>query len=964
MPQSNRVAKPNGGEPPRRRVGGMALVLGVGALLLIGLPILAGLHVDYRWFLSLGLGSVFTTMLTARLALGVAVGSVLGIALYGNARLALRASEGLVSFQQVRELNAMPRIDLSGLLARAAGPVALVVGVMSGAAASSGWETWLQWVHASRFGVVDPIFGRDVGFYVFALPALEAAATLALWLVGLSLIASVAVYVLRGAIGFDLGRLSIHSRARTHLGVLGALLFLVFAFDAWLEMPGLLYSKLGPVSGASYADVHARLPALRVKVAIATVAAALVAISITRRRLVLVSLAALLYFGTEFLGVRLYSEAVHRFSVLPNEAVKEEEFITHNIAATREAYGLEHVVERDLSGELSLSRADMDSNRATLDNVRLWDHQPLLDTFAQIQEIRTYYEFASVDNDRYVIDGELRQTMLSPRELASESLPNRTWINEHFTFTHGYGATLGPVNEATRTGLPVLYTQDIPPVSSISEVKITRPGIYFGELSSDYVFVSTDTKEFDHPSGDKNVYRAYEGKAGVRLNSALNRALMAIRLGTLKLMLSEDISSESRVLLYRNIQERTRQIAPFLTFDRDPYMVVRDDGTLIWIQDAYTTSHRYPYSEPSGTGLNYIRNSVKIVIDAYDGTVDFYIADAKDPILKTWRRAFPKLFRPMRTMPADIQRHLRYPDDLFRVQTEIFSVYHMNQAELVYNREDQWEVPAITQGDNATRMEPYYTVMRLPEEKSAEFILMIPFTPKRKANLAAWMVARNDGKHRGELVVYRFPKDRLVFGPQQVMNRINQDAEISRQISLWDQRGSQAIFGTLLVIPIEKSLIYVSPLYLRSEGGQIPELKRVIVVYENRIAMEKTLDEAVATIFGKSAAERVETEAERASADSSQPASAPVAAQKERMSQNLGARAKQLYDDAVAAQRKGDWAAYGEALEELGDVLKNLARTAAQPSGKAQPSENVQPSQGKARSSEKSESRTKAPVTQ
>ena len=561
--------------------------------------------------------------------------------------------------------------------------------------------------------------------------------------------------------------------------------------------------------------------------------------------------------------------------------------------------------------------------------MRLWDHQPLLDTFAQIQEIRTYYDFASVDNDRYMIDGQLRQTMLSPRELSTSSLPNRTWINERFVFTHGYGLTLGPVNETTDEGLPVLMVQDIPPISNTPSIKVTQPSIYFGELVSDHVFVRTRDKEFHYPSGDGNVETEYDGEDGVRFDSGLARLAIAIRLGTLKLLLSNDIDTDSRVLMYRNISERVRKVTPFLAFDGDPYMVVREDGTLVWICDAYTVSNRYPYAEPVPTGVNYIRNSVKVVVDAYQGTVTPYAVDDKDPILAAWRKVFPNTFRPLSEMPADLRAHLRYPEQIFAMQAEMFTTYHMAEAQLLYNREDQWEVPTISAQESKQKMSPYYTVMKLPGENEAEFILMLPFSPKRKDNLAAWMVARSDGEHLGELVVYTFPKDRLVFGPQQVINRINQDAEISRQISLWDQRGSQALFGTLLVVPIEESLIYVRPLYLRSEGGKIPELKRVVVAYEKQIAMEPSLREAINAIFGAApaaashaaAASNVQG-AEHEQAVGEPPASsdaAPVAT-----GGSVQVQALQHFERAIAAQRAGDWAAYGRELDAVEALLRQM----------------------------------------
>jgi uncharacterized protein len=921
----------------RRRFIGVLVAAGLALLLLMGLPGLANLYTELRWFQSLDLGQVFTTILWTRVLLGVSVGVLVILLLETNLQVALRLTERLPSLQ-VADPSGTSRVDIGKMAPRVLRPATWVVGVLTGSVASQAWDTWLRFTHATDFGKRDPIFGSDVSFYVFELPLHEAARSLAWWVVVLCLVFAAATHVARGGLVYDGRTLHAHRRSRLHLSALVMGVFALLAYDTWIDMRQLLYSTTGPVSGASYSDVHARLPAMRVLLATAGLGVVLTAVSMSRQRLTLLAAGAVLYVAVSLLGVRGYPALVQRFSVLPNEAEKEAPFIRHNIDASRSGYGLEDVEERDLKGgRLQLTMEDIDNNRATVENIRLWDHRPLLDTFAQIQEIRTYYDFTSVDNDRYVIDGELRQTMLSPRELSAENLPSRTWINEHFTFTHGFGLTLGPVNQATKEGLPVLYIQDIPPVSTKEELEVTQPAIYFGELSNDHVFVGTGAREFHYPSGDENVYASYEGKAGVVLDSTWMRVALAMRLGSMKVLLSEEIRPDSRVLLHRDIRDRVRTLAPFLTYDRDPYMVIRDDGRLAWVQDAYTTTGRYPYSEPARPGVNYIRNSVKVVIDAYEGDVQFYVADADDPLLGVWRRAFPGMFRPLADMDADLRAHLRHPEDLFRVQTEMFTTYQMNDPELVYNREDQWEIPTITRADSTQRMEPYYTVMRLPGETEAEFILMLPFTPKRKHNLSAWMVARTDGERMGELVVYRFPRDRLVFGPRQVMNRISQDAEISRQISLWDQRGSQAILGTLLVIPIERSLIYVVPLYLRSAGGTIPELKRVIVAHGNRIAMETTLDRALETLF-RGTAPQVEVpvdfdpddpdaaapmEVVDADPDDT-PDAAAAAPEPSPEAQDLAQRARQRFDEAGEALRRGDWAGYGAKMDEVKALLQRM----------------------------------------
>jgi len=604
--------------------------------------------------------------------------------------------------------------------------------------------------------------------------------------------------------------------------------------------------------------------------------------------------------------------------VAPNELVKETPFIKNNIAATRKAYGLDKIEEREITADKPLTSSDIAANSLTVKNVRLWDREQLLSTFSQIQEIRTYYEFISVDNDRYMINDEIRQIMLSPRELASESLPNKSWINEKLSFTHGYGLAAGPVNLVTAKGLPVLFVKDLPPKSEFEQLNINRPEIYYGEKTNDYVIVNTKSKEFDYPKGDENVYTTYQGKGGVKIDSFLKRLFFAIKFSSLKLFLSNDVTSKSRILYYRNIKERVEKIVPFLTLDRDPYAVVADDK-IYWIYDAYTKTNNYPYSQPlslNGGSVNYIRNSVKIIIDTYDGSIFFYQSDTDDPIIRTYAKIFPNLFQPMNKIPKSLVSHLRYPEDIFSLQTAIYTTYHMDNPQIFYNKEDQWEIPTISEDqkqetiDAVQQMGPRHIIMKLPGEKKEEYILMLPFTPRNKDNLSAWMVARNDGDSYGKLIVYRFPKQKLIFGPKQVIGRINQDTEVSRQISLWDQRGSQVIQGPLLVIPIEESLIYVRPLYLKADAGKIPELKRVIVAYENKIAMEETLETALSKIFGTAQTPSVPDEINKPVVSTGQ------------QTNDLFKQAQELYDEAISSQKEGNWALYGDAIKKLGEILK------------------------------------------
>jgi uncharacterized membrane protein (UPF0182 family) len=884
------------------------------AVLVLVVPTLVRLAAEWPWFTSLGYGRVFTTRLVAGGLLGLGVGAVAFAFLYANLRFAQR---GVVPNPLVVQLNtAAPPVDVTRLARRLALPAALGLALLFAIGASAGWLRVLQFLHRTPFGATDPVFGRDLAYYVFTVPLVGAALGLVSTLTLLALVATVALYVLRRDVVAFQRNVTVEPSARLHLAGLIALLFLVAAVRVYfVRLPGLLYSTTGPLVGASFADLHATLIGLRLAGIAALVGAALVLWGATSRRLARhTALAVVIYLGVSLLGVTVYPAVVQRLVVAPNELVKETPQLAYHIAATRRAWGLDSVVTRDLTGEARLTERDIRANRPTIDNVRLWDRDPLLQTFGQLQEIRTYYDFVSVDDDRYMIDGQYRQVLLSPRELNSASLPTRTFINERLTFTHGMGLTLGPVNQVTEEGLPVLFIKDVPPVSSVS-LRVTRPEIYFGELTDSWVFANTGQREFDYPSGDENIFASYQGSGGVRVGSFLRRLVLATYFRSLKVLLSSDITNDSRALYVRNIRQRARMALPFLIFDGDPYIVIDAGGRLRWILDAYTATSRYPYAQPLANGVNYMRNSVKVVIDAFDGSVTAYLADPADPLVRTFAKIFPGIFQPLDSMPADLRAHLRYPEDLFRVQSDMYATYHMAEPEIFYHREDQWQKPVLSIAPERAEMFLRHMVMRLPEERQAEFILMVPFTPRGKDNLASWMVARNDGDRYGELVVYRFPKQSLVFGPTQIVNRINQDTEIARQVSLWDQGGSQVIRGNLLVIPIEESLIYVMPLYLRAQGGRIPELKRVVVAHENRVVMEETLEEGLAQLFGGGGA-----------VEPSRIAAAPGAAGQPDNARaiDLARRAAESFRRAVAAQRAGDWARYGEELSRLEEVLRQL----------------------------------------
>ena len=916
--------------------------IGIVVAFFIFFSSIVALVTDWWWFSEVGFTEIFTKSLATKVIIGLTVGLFAAAFLLTNFLIALRSK--IPWLTTIPEALIGQPLSLNDRIVKKLGIVmCLIVAFFIGLIAAASWQDVLKFFAATPFGQTDPLFGKDVAFYVFSLPIYSLVLGLARILILLSLIGCGVVYILRGSLNLAdlLGKFNLASisqklggppvklikhkstdrKARLHIGILLSLFLVTVAVGTYLSLYNLLTTQSGTVFGAAFTDANIMIPILKVSVFTYGLVAFLAlfygvsgkispligAISLT----VLVGLAQSIVPGV-----------FQKLVVAPNELVKETPFIKYNIEATRKAYGLDKIEEREIAADKPITSSDIAANNLTIKNVRLWDRAPLLSTFSQIQEIRTYYEFASVDNDRYIIDGEVRQIMLSPRELASDSLPNKAWINERLTFTHGYGIAAGPVNQVTPEGLPVLFVKDLPPKSEVKELKIDRPEIYYGEILNDYVITKTKSKEFDYPRGEENVYTTYAGKGGVEINSPWRRLFYAFRVGSLKMLLSGDITRESRILYNRNVKERVAKVAPFLTYDRDPYLVVAE-GKLYWIIDAYTSTDRYPYSQPlplNGSKVNYIRSSVKAVVDAHDGTVSFYQADPDDPIVKTYAKIFPKTFRPLSDMPKSLIPHLRYPEDIFSLQTAVYTTYHMDDPQIFYNKEDLWEIPAIApegeqQADSKVpAMTPRHMIMKLPGEKTEEYILMLPFTPRAKDNLSAWMVARNDGQQYGKLVVYRFPKDKLVFGPKQVIGRINQDAEVSRQISLWDQRGSAVIQGSLLAIPIEESLLYVRPLYLKADTGKIPELKRVIVAYENKIVMEETLEQGLARLFG---------------AGTGQPAKpggviVPSIETPDTSGENLTKQAAEAYDAAIRAQRDGDWGRYGEEIKKLGEILNKL----------------------------------------
>lgn len=893
---------------------------------------------DWWWFSEVHFQNIFLTTLWAKLGTGVGAGLFAALFMGVHLLIATRSRshwQALIPEQLLGTAYVFgaPFVRAVALFA------SIVIGIFAGLGMSGAWQDVLRFIHATPFGAVDPLFGLDLSFTIFSLPVFSLALGLLQFLTIISLLACGIIYFFQGALvpskllvflsRFGRAPLQVEDmgrKVRVHLGILLSLFFAGSAAGALIAMVQLNLSADGIIFGATASQAIILRPLMMAAAGVFALSSVLSLIFAFGGSFV--PLAGSVALSLAMSVVSSIAPAVYQKIVIaPNELQAETPYIKNNIASTRAAYGLGEVDEREIAAERALTSKDIAANSLTFKNVRLWDSDPLLSTFSQIQEIRTYYEFHSVDNDRYMIDDELRQIMLSPRELSPESLPNRNWINERLTFTHGYGIAAGPVNQVTPEGLPVLFVKDLPPRAERTELAVDRPEIYYGEIANDYIIVKTKSLEFDYPKGEENVYTSYEGSGGVQLSSFFHRLAYALKFGELKILLSGDIAGESRIMAHRQMSERVSKIAPFFTYDSDPYLVVAN-GKLYWIVDGYTTTSRYPYAQPISfkeKTVNYVRNSVKAVVDAYNGTVDFYMADEKDPLMQTYARVYPGVFKPLAAMPEALRSHLRYPEDIFAAQTAVYATYHMEDPQIFYNKEDLWEITAdVTTRFSGAKsapapsqsMAPSHMIMKLPGERTEEFILMTPFTPRSKDNLSAWMVARNDGDHYGSLVVYRFPKDKLVFGPKQVIGRVNQDAEISRQISLWDQRGSQVIQGPLLVIPIEKSLVYVRPLYMKAEAGKIPELKRVIVAYENRVAMEETLDKALTRIFGADAPRSPSQEPSDQQSNPARPPEADSAFQK----------ARQAYEEALKAQREGDWAQYGEQIKKLGDILRELGR--------------------------------------
>lgn len=869
----------------------------VAILMVAGIIILfvgVGIYTDYLWFSELDYASVFLTILKPKIALFFGATAFFILLALPNLYLISKNSQKKIGFNTIL--------------------IILLIAILFGRFASEGWEVVLKFFNSTEFNIADPIFNLDLGFYFFTLPFYNFVWGIAFSTMIIIGIIAAMIYLLPLLFKVALAesepdlyvqrrpKIVLNKKMLSHLVTIAGIMFILLGIGLWLHRYSILYSASGVVYGAGYTDVNISLGMITLLSVISFLAGlvSIIAAKIKRFRLSMTALTGIILLAVVGSAITFI---VQQYVAIPDEYNLEKQYLENNIKYTRLAYGLEDVSEIEFPVEYTLTMDDIQKNSKIIDNIRLWDWRPLTSTYKQVQLIRTYYDFNDVDVDRYVINGDYKQIMLSAREVNYDLLPEQRWVNVHLVFTHGYGVAMSPVREVSKEGMPLLYIRDIPPQSDYFD--ITQPEIYFGELTNTYSIVKTLTEEFDYPKGDTNIQTTYQGKAGIELSSVFRKIIMMMKFRSVEILFSNSITPESKILFNRNIMQRASMLAPFLEFDQDPYVAVHN-GKLYWIIDAYTVSDRYPYSEPY-SGINYIRNSVKVVIDAYNGDTTFYIIE-EEPMIKTYAKIFPELFKPLSEMPEGLQSHIRYPVDLFKVQSEIYKVYHMQDPRVFYNKEDVWEIPQELYERTTITMEPYYLMTKLPGEKKEEFILLLPFTPRSKNNIIGWMAARSDSPNYGKRIVYMFPKEKLIYGPMQIEARIDQDPDIARLFTLWDQIGTRIIRGNLLVIPVEDSLLYVEPIYLRAEqAGALPELKRVIVSFGDRITMQETLDKSLGVIFGAVAK--------------------PTAVETE------GKEVDELIDDALEhyekseeCLRQGDWTCYGNELAQLKLVLNELAK--------------------------------------
>jgi len=900
-------------------------------LIFISFSSITRLITDYMWFDALGFDQIFLISFFSKIKLFLAATIVFFIFALINVWISSKIIEKKVIPFKLKLL------------------VIAILSFVIGIGVSPKWFSILQYIKQTSFNLVDPIFAKDVSFYVFTLPYyqfilgfLMAAISITAVIVILDYLASYMnlkqlfnnkpTEIPEGVVpvqpkAFDLKELFTKRKAITHVGILLSIFFLLLAVKHYLSRFSIMYSKQGIVVGAGYSDVVAYLPMIKILMVLAVVMAIMLLVwvfviskqaKLRKRHIFVYALIVYLLFG--FIGPTVIAGMVQALKVSPNEINLEKPYIENNIKFTRIAYGLADVEEENFDVEMSITSDTLDKAKKTIDNVRILDWRPLTKTYKQTQEIRLYYDLAGIDIDRYNIDGKYTQVMLAPRELDQKQITEnaKTWVNLHMVYTHGFGVVMSPVNQITKQGLPNYLIKDIPPVYTVEEesLKISKPQVYYGEKDNDFVLVNTKTNEFDYPKGNTNEYINYDGKGGIKLDSFLKKVLMAIKFGDIKILLSSDISEESKIMFSRHIVKRIAKITPFISLDEDPYLVI-DNGKLLWIVDGYTSSGNFPYSEKFGK-INYLRNSVKIVVDAYDGTVTYYIMNIDDPIMETYSKIFPKQFKQFEEMPESIKEHIRYPVDLFKVQSYIYSNYHMDDVKVFYNKEDAWQIPYEVYGvGQKVNVEPYYIIIKLPEEDKEEFVLMTSFSPIKKDNMVAWMAARSDGDNYGKLILYKFQKDKLIYGPLQIEAKIDQDSEISKQLTLWSQQGSSVTRGNLLVIPIDNSILYIEPLYIQAETGQLPELKRVLVSDGESVVMEENLAMALEALFGKSKSVTVK--------DTSTTDSDIEIDFSDKSTITLIEEAQSYYELIEDSMKQGDWTGIGDNFDKLGNVLEGLS---------------------------------------
>ena len=898
---------------PQDRDQFKAIVIALSVIFILSISWIVRLITDYWWFDALGASQIFMISLKAKILLFILPASVfLAFALI-NLQISSRLNESKISFK----LKFM---------------VVLVISFFVGLASSTKWFVVLQYLNQVPFNLQDPIFSQDVSFYVFSLPFMLAVRNFLMACVIITIIMVLVDYLqsfivrffkqpeiiaqdgtIHGA-DFKSAISSMGQKALVHLTVLGSFFFVLLAAGHYLARFSIMYSEKGIVVGAGYADVVAYLPVIRLLMIMAIIIAALCFVWIFAiskqqspgKRHILVFVI-VFYLLIAIIAPVVIPGFVQAFKVSPNEEKLEQPYIENNIRFTKIAYGLTEVEEKDFSVEM-MTPEILSNATDTLDNVRILDCRPLTQTYKQTQEMRLYYDLSGIDIDRYEINGSYTEVMIAPREMNQERLQAKTWVNLHLVYTHGFGVVMSPVNSVTKEGMPNYLIKDIPPIYTVQdeELQVEVPQVYYGEMDNDFVLVNTRTSEFDYPMGDTNEYIHYDGSGGVKLDSSTKELLMAMRFADIKIMLSGEITPESRIMFERSIKERISKITPFLTLDEDPYLVI-SEGRLVWMLDAYTVTDRFPYSEKHGS-INYVRNSVKIVVDAYNGDVTYYIVDTTDPIIATYAKIFPGHFKSFDLMPDGLKKHVRYPEDLFNVQSAIYNTYHMDNVKVFYNKEDAWQIPNEVYGTGQqVPVDPYYIIIKLPGEAKEEFVLMRSVTPIKKDNMVAWLAARSDGDRYGELLLYKFPKEKLVYGPLQIEAKFDQDAVISQQLTLWSQQGSRVTRGNLLVIPLEESILYIEPLYIQAETGQLPELKRVLVSDGERVVMEEDLDKALVALFGKTRPGTVEAGAEEG----------------EKSTEALITEA-QMYYDAILDSMGKNWTAFGENFDKLGEVLEEL----------------------------------------